>query len=297
LKGLNKDATFDIIEFVSPDEEGTMTRYNINATFMLSNYECIFGKGCPGHFAADSEHTNPDIGCCSIGFVVNDAEEVGFVDGKIAQLTDEDWDVEQRELLQHHFNGRWFTLMDDEDEGGQYANSVTNPEEANPVGGGCIFANRSNGSVGSTGKTGCAFHHLADRLGVHYSMTKPHVCWQAPIKSDWEEADDEDGYPTFYVTPWDADGWGASDDDNDGTHDSWMQWWCMDTPDAFVGKNPLYQGMENELRLIMGDAAYEKMVTILKDRKPSTKMPGQMVNKGRPMLPLFIEGKTPARGV
>ena len=57
------------------------------------------------------------------------------------------------------------------------------------VDGACIFLNRP----GFEGGEGCALHLAAIRAGESPTAWKPSVCWQLPIKVDWETLDRRHG--------------------------------------------------------------------------------------------------------
>jgi len=286
VRGTSRNGPVDWIEFNVPrDDEEVGWRVNLN--FMLSNYQCIFGQGCPGHFGVQDQHTIPDIGCCSIGFRIFDQEDFDSVNLMIAELTDEDWDKELRQHVEK--KGRWWKYLGTPPEKIRDQPEYNDNYDGNSlvVDGGCVFANRTGGS---SGHPGCAFHVLAERTGRHHTETKPEVCWTAPIRYYYDEEDEVN-----VIDAWDADNWGGADKDE--THDSWMRWWCMDTPDAYVGAEPVYVSLEHELRGNMGDAAYDEMVRLIKERSGNvvSPMPGAVRNDGRPMLPLLIGSRTPKR--
>lgn len=272
MKGTAHTGSADYMEFVHDGKN-----YRVNLSWLLSNWKCIFGEGCPGHFGANSPHTKPDVACCSIGFWVDDDADLAKVESYYEQLTDEDWDTELREVVQQ--KGDWKIVRKPDKDGFPSIKSRVHQ-------GGCVFANRANGSAG---KPGCAFHVLAERIGKHFTEVKPNVCWTVPI----HQYMDEDN--VFVVDVWDADEWGGVNPD--GTHDSWMKWWCVDTPDAYVGADPVYKYLEHELRLIMGSEAYDEMVSQIDKRKGNyiAPMPGAVLNDGRPLLPLIIGNRTPVR--
>lgn len=269
MRGTAHTASADYLEFAHDEKN-----YRVNLSWLVSNWKCIFGEGCPGHFGEKDTTYAPDIACCSIGFVVDDRTDLAKVESYYEQLTDEDWDTELREVVRQ--KGDWKIVFKDKPTD-EYPNIKSRVHNR-----GCVFANRIDGSVGKTGKIGCAFHHLADRLGKHFTEVKPNVCWTVPIHTYID--DDE----VVVVDVWDADEWGGID--KDGTHDSWMKWWCVDTPDAYIGADPVYKYLEAELRLTIGDGAYETMCAEIEKRKGNyiAPMPGSVVNDGRPLLPLLI---------
>jgi hypothetical protein len=92
--------------------------------------------------------------------------------------------------------------------------------------------------------------------GVHFSETKPTVCWQLPLRAI--ERDEEDDSVTTVLTEFGRDGWGEGGEE--------FAWWCTEAHEAFSGAEPVYKSMEPELRLMMGDAVYEQVAKYLDDR-------------------------------
>jgi hypothetical protein len=271
MKGTAHTGPADYMEFIHDGKN-----YRANLSWVMSNWKCIFGEGCSGHFGENDKTYAPDVACCSLGFWVDDQKDIDKVNHYVEQLTDEDWDKELRQVVEA--KGDWKITYKDDDKDLSVKSRVHE--------GGCVFANRSNGSAG---KPGCAFHVLAERIGKHFTEVKPNVCWTVPL----HVYQDEDNVTV--VDTWDADEWGGAQ--KDGTHDKWMKWWCVDTPDAYVGTQHVYQYLEAEMRLIIGDGPYETMVQEIEKRKGNyiAPMPGSVINDGRPLLPLLIGDRKPAR--
>lgn len=267
MKGTAYENPTDWLEFEKPDNKGSYLRVHLG--FMLSNWSCIYGQGCPGIVSEGEEGVATDIGCCRQGAHIIDPEDLKKVTEHVAMLTDEDWDEENR--LQAEKGGWLVTYKEGEDADGEISTKTR------VVNRGCIFANRHTGSVGSTGKIGCAFHHLGQRLGKSHTELMPDICWQLPLYMDPE---DEDGVET--LRPYDADQWDASDD--------WMKWWCIDTPDAYHSDRAVYITLEEEIRAMIGDPCYERLVELIKERAGNAISPmyGAVRNEGRPMIPLLI---------
>jgi hypothetical protein len=98
--------------------------------------------------------------------------------------------------------------------------------------------------------------------GVHFSKTKPTVCWQLPLRA--EESEEEDGTTTFVLSEFGRDGWGEGGRE--------FAWWCTEAPEAFTGEQRVYQSMEAELRAMMGDDVYEELKRYL-DARIASEMP------------------------
>ena len=263
-------AHLDWIEFVVPpepsaeDEAPEYSRHvRANVSFLLSNWTCIYGAGCPSVLI---KGVNTDTGCCQIGVHVNDAE-LKRVRGYVDQLTPEDADnwAAIRE--------RWYRR----DAGGDDdAKRKTMTRQ-----GACIMHNRAGGPAG---KSGCALHHLATRLGVHPAETKPDICWQIPIDYD-EEYDDNAEVMRVLVSGSSGSNWGEPHWNKSSGHPGY---WCTETPDAYVGRDPVYKSSEYELRKLMGDRVYEALCGELERVTPRWSMPGEVANGGHKMIPLMV---------
>lgn len=297
MKGTTEGMTVDWLEFDDPVQEGEFRQvWRVHLNFMLSNWTCLFGQGCPGNFGKQDAHTNPDLGCCTEGVYITSKENFNQIQKQVHRLTEDDIG---KKGLDHIRNKGWINVFDSDknpdsphDEDGM--NSKTKVRE-----GGCVFANRT-GENGE--KIGCAFLHQASReqgkpiSEIDHTEVMPEPCWQLPIGLKYTE-DPEKEVDHTWLVPWDADYWGGAEED--GTHDSWLSWWCVDTPDAYVHEKALYRNYERELRKMMGDAAYEKMCDLIAERTKNfvSPMPGAVRNEGRPLIPVFVGNRTPIRPV
>src|SRR5205085_2628764 len=70
------------------------------------------------------------------------------------------------------------------------------------VDGACVFLNRP----GFAGGAGCSLHLAAIDAGESPLDWKPSVCWQLPIRVDWEAGEGDAEVAT--VRPWTRDDWG-----------------------------------------------------------------------------------------
>jgi hypothetical protein len=229
------------LTFPAPDDEHR--QFRVNVSFLLSNYRCIFGCGCPGVLEGPAQ---TDVGCCAHGVEFTDDQDFADVAAAVAELTPEDADY-----IDQIRAGDWYI-------------SNGPPVRTMIVDGICIFANREGGP---TGRPGCAFHHLALRTGRHPSDTKPEICWSVPLNFSDEEPAEPGGRETTIVSAFSADAWEGN-----------IGWWCIDTPEAYTAAAPVYETFEHELRKGMGDAGYERMVELLREiPAPRFPMPGQIV--------------------
>ena len=261
----------DWLTFPAPDDP-EHHRYRVNVSFLLSNYQCIWGRGCPGLL---NHSADPEAACCERGVTFVDEDDFAHVSEMVEQLTPHDCDN-----IDHVRERGWFMRS-----------SSGKPYKTRKLGGSCIFTNRAGGPAG---KPGCAFHHLAERQGVHASETKPFICWTLPLNFSHEDPEETEGPRTTIVTAFTADAWGGTNDEDEKDGRGHMGYWCIDTPDAYRGSSPVYRSLERELRKGMGDAAYERMVELLQEvERPRFPMPGERINGGRPLIPLLVQQRFP----
>lgn len=207
MKDLSQAGPVDWLRFKDPDTDELLA---VNLSFLASNWKCRFGIGCPGMLSNNASYRVPDLGCCEIGFYATNSDEKKVIDKRVEQLTSEDWDDELREVYEEH--GDW---------------SVKDGKKSRIVKGGCIFANRADGSVGKTGKYGCAFLHMGNRLNegahditdnsVEHVQYMPNVCSMLPLYVTW----DGDGVKT--LTSWSNSRWFRSEEPDLRAH----LWWCV----------------------------------------------------------------------
>ena len=239
MKGPNREW----VSFDDPDEDGR--RWQIDVTFLLSSWQCIFGCGCQGVLTERA----PELveGCCSYGAHFSDRKDRDHIVRVAKQLTAEEW--------QHRDAGR---------KKGIYAR-IGKDEDGHPewrtrlVDDACIFLNR----VGFDGGVGCALHVHAMRTGQHHSDVKPEVCWQLPLRRIDDEQDD--GTVVSTLTEFARDGWGEGGDDFD--------WWCTEAPEAFTGTEPVYESLGVELRKMLGTKLYRRVVAYLDQRRTARPEP------------------------
>lgn len=209
-------------------------RWQIDVTYMLSSYRCIFGCGCQGILTEPTPELSQ--GCCSYGAHANDEADKKHVEKVAKQLKADEWQFKTK----GEAKGIWAKVGKDE-------------WRTRLVDDACIFLNRPEFPAGA----GCALHLLALRKDVHFSETKPTVCWQVPLRA--VPKDEEDGSDTMVLTEFSRDGWGEGGED--------FAWWCTEDPLAFSGGEPVYVSMEPEIRLMVGDAVYDEMAAYLAARR------------------------------
>ncbi len=227
------DDLHEWISFEDPEEHRT---WLFDATYLRSNYTCIYGCGCKGI----EETPDPDAmkGCCSFGAHFVDRDDLANVQARFDRVG------KQHMQFRKKARKRDFWQEGDpwENEDGELEPTFT----TRTVDGACIFLNRP----GFEGGVGCALHIAAEAAGERPLDWKPQVCWQVPIRM--EDSVDDVGHVTTRIREWKRRDWG------DGGED--FGWWCTDTDDAFVGTEPLYVSARDDLVALMGEVIYELLV-------------------------------------
>ena len=203
--------------------DGDVT-WHFDRDFLTSNWTCIWGRGCKGILDEPAEHLNQ--GCCSIGAELTDQDEAMTVSALAATL--------EPETFQHH------QAIDDNDVFSDDTRTNTKV-----VDGACIFLNRP----GFEGGQGCALHLAAVRADESPITWKPSVCWQLPIKVDWELL--ADGSEVATLRGWQRRDWGDEGDT--------MHWCCTEGPEAYVGDRAVVDSLADELIAVVGDEVYVEL--------------------------------------
>ncbi|MEO6628538.1 MAG: hypothetical protein ABIP03_08195 [Aquihabitans sp.] len=226
------DDLHEWVSFADPDEDRT---WLFDVTFLMSNWSCIFGRGCQGVLTEDFSEAMQ--GCCSYGAHFTGPEDIAHTQQMSERLSPHEWqflEIGRRDgVLATNDSGETTTrLVDDA----------------------CIFLNRP-GFDGAG--LGCAFHHASVAAGERHLDWMPEVCWQLPLRRVDET--DDNGHVTSTVREWKRRDWG------DGGAD--FHWWCTDSHEAFVGTRPVYEELQEELRELVGDVAFGLMVRHLEKRQ------------------------------
>jgi hypothetical protein len=200
------------------------TTWRFDRSFLTSNWTYIWGRGCLGVLpqpVAELGH-----GCCSIGVDLGVDDEARRIGALAATL--------EPSRFEYHATAA---------EGGVFGDSARSSTRV--VDGACIFPNRADFDGGA----GCALHLAALDSGESPIDSKPSVCWQLPIKVDWEPGDD--GTEVAAVRGWTRGDWGAEGDT--------MAWCCTEGTLAYVGDRPVIESMGEELDAIMGSEVYSEL--------------------------------------
>ncbi|MDQ1682407.1 MAG: hypothetical protein QOH99_948 [Frankiaceae bacterium] len=232
------------IEFPDPANDDEIFRCDL--TWLTSSWHCIFAAGCKGVDA-----TRPNDGCCNHGAYFTDADDEKRVRAYTEQLTPELWE--------NHREGRKgiATTLREEDEDGV----IEKRRRTRIVNGSCIYFN----SAEFPGGMGCALHHLAGKLDVHFMETKPEVCWQVPVRRAFDTRTYADGHEVLVttITEFDRRSWG------EGGHD--FDWWCTGAPEAHGAREQVWQSYAAELTDLMGPLGYAALVKFCVKRNKSAK--------------------------
>jgi hypothetical protein len=198
--------------------------WRFDPTFLASNWTCIWGRGCLGIL----ERPAPELGegCCSVGAEFADPDEAMLVSALAATL--------DPSRFQHHEAAR---------AGGVFA--ADDRRATRVVDGACIFLNRP----GFPGGEGCALHLAAVDAGEAPREWKPAVCWQLPLRVDWEDLDGRKERATMR-------GWSRHDWGDEGET---MAWCCTDGPLAYVGTVPVVESLGGEIEAIVGTEVYVEL--------------------------------------
>lgn len=234
------------VSITNPDDP--YDRYVFDVTFLLSSYRCIYGAGCPG----TTTGAGPEVGCCSLGAHYVDDEDRERVEAMVERLGPEH--------MQHYATAA---------RDGVTAKLPDGERRTRVRDGACIFLNRNGWHAGS----GCALHQYAVARGEHHMTYKPEVCWMVPLRREVAEQTADDGETLWIttITSYERGAWGPGGADFD--------WWCTEQPEAYVGEEPVYESMEQELRSMTTDGVYEELAAYLGDRR----------RKARKPLPLLLQ--------
>jgi hypothetical protein len=220
--------------FIDPRDAST---WQMDLTFLASAWKCIYGCGCKGI------HGEAVGGCCQSGVFIQvdgedeaGAEDFEMVKDRVKELTAEDWDLKDR------FRKNWWK------ERGKGSGSRHTKVHK----GMCVFQNRGDGSSGTIG---CAFHVAALRRGEDPIDWKPWTCALVPFAIDHS---DDRTHHTLRAYEHERD-WGSGEGEP-------LDWWCVDSPDAYVGAQPVYRSEESLLRRVLGDDLYEELVRYMDAR-------------------------------
>ena len=250
MSDVKQDFARDWVEFYDPQNPEHI--YKCDLTWLTSNWNCIYGGGCQG-----IDKNKPNDGCCSDGAYYSSKEDEARVTKYANKLTPDMWQFYE-EGHDRKGNLKITELGLDRDRKTRMVNDS------------CIFLNRK----GESENFGCVLHHLAIKEGVHFSETKPDICWQLPLRRSYETRDTgEKEISVTVIGEYERKSWG------EGGHD--FDWYCSDNLEAHTAKVPVYISSKSELIAMMSPAAYEILKMHCDNRMKA------MDKLGRKFLPLF----------
>ncbi len=255
------------VEFTDPADAEQVFRCDL--TWLTSRWQCLYGHGCGGIVAG-----RPDDGCCTLGAHFCEPADEERVAGYVARLTEVEWQYARPD---------WAVDVDESER----ATRV--------VDGACVFLNRP----GFRGGAGCALHHLARRLDLPVTRTKPDVCWQLPLRRTYRTVERGDGtsYLEVSIGEYTRAGWGPGGRD--------LAWYCTSNPAAHTAAEPVWRSLASELVELMGEAAYGVLAEHCSrlaegggtGRHPATVAADRSTRPTRLVQALDKVGRTPARRV
>jgi len=208
------------------DDGDTIWRFD--RAFLTSNWTCIWGRGCLGVLDEPAEHLGQ--GCCSVGAELGDEDEARMISALAAML--------EPERFQFHADAVDGGVFADDTDGNSHGNTRV-------VDGACIFLNRP----GFAGGAGCALHLAAVDADESPIEWKPSVCWQLPVRIDWEPQ--ADGREQATVRRWSRADWGDEGET--------MAWCCTEGDRAYVGDRPVIESLAEELEDMVGSAVFVEL--------------------------------------
>ena len=231
----------DLHEWVSFDDPDEARTWCFDVTFMASGYSCIFGRGCKGVLTEDT--TELSQGCCSYGAHLVDDADFANLKRRAATLTAAQWQFRPADRV----GGSRPVKLTKKDDGGVRVTRLVDDA--------CIFLNRP----GFPGGAGCALHRGALEAGERPLEWKPEVCWQVPLRR--EDTTDVNGHVTTTLREWKRRDWGEGGAE--------FHWWCTETADAFVDRQPVYVTLRDEITAMTSPNAYDLLAGHLTRRRTS----------------------------
>jgi hypothetical protein len=205
------------------------TTWRFDVDFLRSRWTCLYGRGCLGILDEPAEHLGQ--GCCSVGAELDGDDEAMLISALAATL--------EPTGFEHHASAATDGVFADDR---RRATRVLDDA--------CIFLNRP----GFAGGAGCALHLAALAADESPIDWKPSVCWQLPIKVDWE--DGGDGTEVATVRRWERADWGDEGET--------MAWCCTEGERAYVGDRPVHESLAAELEAVVGTAVHVELTRRLR---------------------------------
>ncbi len=216
------------------------TVWRFETEFLTSNWTCLYGAGCKG--ILETEAAELRQGCCSLGAHFGDGPA-----GEAESMTVSAYGS-MVDPSRFQFHDVATTTEVDPDTGAHSIWGDLERTHTRVVDGACIFLNRP----GFAGGEGCALHLAALDAGDSPTEWKPSVCWQLPLRIDWQEIDDESESAT--VRRWSRADWGE--------HGRKMAWCCTERSEgaeAYSGDVAVVDSLRDELIALAGEPVYVEL--------------------------------------
>lgn len=211
--------------------DGVQNTWLFDVDFLLSDWKCTFGNGCPGTEPDD----NGARGCCAHGAYLIDDDERTRIASMATRLLPDQWE--------HHDLVATDEDLFAESEGDTLTATADNA---------CVFLN----SPAFAGGHGCALHIGALAHGELPMSWKPSVCWQVPFRL--EHYEDDAGTMTYALRRWRRSDWGEGGES--------FSWWCTDTLTAAPNSaDQTWRHHRDEIAELIGPWAMEALVGYLED--------------------------------
>jgi len=233
--GDDPTAEGEVVEIVNGN-----TVWRFETEFLTSNWTCLYGRGCKG--ILDHDATELGQGCCSLGAHFGDGPA-----GEAEAMTVSAYaSMIEPERFQYHDVAHSDTTDAETGANGIFGDEARTHTRV--VDGACVFLNRP----GFAGGAGCALHLAALDAGDSPTEWKPSVCWQLPLRIDWQEIGDDSESAT--VRRWSRGDWG----DQGRT----MAWCCTERTDggeAYSGDTAVVESLRDELIALAGEPVYVEL--------------------------------------
>ncbi len=89
------------------------------------------------------------------------------------------------------------------------------------------------------------------------------MCWQLPLRLT--QSTDENERTTHTLREWQRRDWGEGGDE--------FHWWCTESPEAFVGRRPVYEELKDEIIALVGKRRYQWFVDHVQSRPRAQILP------------------------
>ena len=178
-------------------------QWQIDVTFLMSSWRCIFGQGCQGVLTEPA----PELiqGCCSYGAHESEKKVKEHVEKLAKHLGDDEWQFKSVGMKK----GVWATR----------AKMNGRPVCTKDA---CVFLNRTDFEAGP----GCALHLHA--LNTGHTSPRPSPPCAGSFRCARTTVTRKTTSVTSVLTEFGRDGWGEGGEE--------FAWWCTEAPEAFTAR-------------------------------------------------------------